>query len=98
MADPCVILSGVLEWDPAQPACGEPSAGTLCGACVHEHVTRPARVCAACAVDLQQMAGLFICGPCRRAAVPHECLLRVTVEWDAGYADPEPVTVIQEAA
>lgn len=96
--DPCAVLGGILEWDPAQPACGEPSAGVLRSVCVHEHVAESRPTCAACAVDLQQMGGAFICGPCSRGPSPHECLTRVTVEWYPEFCDPEPVTVVQGAA
>lgn len=93
MTEPCNILH--VPGDSAT-VCGEPSAGLLRAACVHEHVTTDL-VCPACAVDLQHLAGTLICGPCSRGAARHECLIRIVVEWHEGYREPEPVTVLQEA-
>lgn len=93
MAEPCNILHVPGESD---TLCGEPSAGLLRAACVHEHVTTD-QVCPGCAVDLQHLAGSLVCGPCNRAAASHECPVRIVIEWHEGYRDPEPVTVVQEA-
>jgi hypothetical protein len=81
----------------AGTVCGEPSAGLLRSACVHEHLLTD-RVCPGCAVDLQHLAGTLICGPCKRAAVPHECMPRLVIEWHEGYREPVPVTVVQEVS
>lgn len=95
---PCIFLVPDHRGVPGDTVCGEPSAGVVRSVCVHEHIGRDHPVCPACAVGLQFLAGTIICGPCERGPAPHECLARVVIEWDEGYQEPEPVTLVQEAA
>jgi hypothetical protein len=86
------------DWDPytasgapdlaALTPCGEPAAAQVLLACVHEHVDR-ALACVACAVELQRMAGVLICGRCEDLCEgsepgPHECLQSLRIEWFSG--------------
>lgn len=77
--------------------CGEQTACVIRSGCVHEHLAGR-RACPACASDEQKAAGLTWCGRCAMTGPqPHDCLPMVVIEWDEGFRDPEPVTLVQEA-
>ena len=71
--------------------CGEPPAGVITFACIHEHVNEAA-ICAACEVEIQRAAGLLTCPRCEDGPEPHECLCDVRITWLDG-----TVTVVQTA-
>jgi hypothetical protein len=96
MADPCNMWldedSVPLHGGP----CGEPTACVIRSGCVHEHLTEM-RACAPCAIDVQKATGGMLCGRCLMTGpAPHRCLFLVTIAWDEGYREPEPVTVAQQ--
>jgi hypothetical protein len=72
--------------------CGEPPAGVITFACIHEHVNRTA-ACAGCAAEIQRAAGLLTCPRCEDGPEPHECLCLVVIDWDSGEK-----TIVQEPA
>jgi hypothetical protein len=69
------------DWDGSPPWCGEPAIGEFAGACIHEHISVPHRVCAADAAEIQRLDGTVICGPCERSAEPHDCPVTLTWTW-----------------
>lgn len=64
-------------------SCGEPAAGTVTFACVHEHITRSG-VCFDCACDLQQCAGELTCPDCYDGDPSADCYQAVTITWGDG--------------
>ena len=72
--------------------CGEPPAGTITFACIHEHVNQAA-ACAACAAEIQRAAPDLICPRCEDGPEPHECRCDVRITWDDG-----TVTIVQAVA
>jgi predicted amidophosphoribosyltransferase len=81
-----------VDWDAAGGLCGEPSAGTLMAACIHEHIGNEP-VCAGCAAELQRAAGDLICKHCAdNPDAPHVCRSHLVITWLDG-----TTTVVQEA-
>lgn len=98
MADLCTIWLDEDDVPLLGARCGEPAACAIRSGCVHEHVTER-RACLPCAADEQKAAGLIWCGRCAMTGPePHDCLPMVVIEWDEGFRDPEPVTLVQQAA
>lgn len=76
---------------PSGIACGEPSVATVSLGCIHEHIDT-VRICAGCAVDFQQAAGMITCPRCWDAEQGHACYCLVVIDWDSG-----DKTIVQEA-
>lgn len=84
MADTQIKCGEPVDWNGMPPWCGEPAIGTFMSACVHEHVTGPNPVCAACAAEIQR--GDWYCEPCKESAEPHACRVGHRFEWFADAA------------
>lgn len=84
-AEPCGRFPDLPGTDP-DTRCGEPSIGLYAVGCITEHIT-VVRICAGCAVDVQQAAGKWLCRHCGRKP-------RIVITWDDR---PSLPLVVQEA-
>jgi hypothetical protein len=98
MGDPCAIWLDEPNVPLHGGPCGEETVCVIRAGCVHEHLTGQ-RACSGCALDVQKAAGGMLCGRCLMTGPePHRCLFLVTIAWDEGYREPEPVTVVQQGS
>jgi hypothetical protein len=96
MGDPCVMWLNVPNVPLHGGPCGEETICVIRSGCVHEHLAEQ-RACPGCALDVQRSAGGMLCGRCLMTGpVPHCCPFLVVINWDEGYQEPEPVTVVQQ--
>ena len=100
MGDPCFLWIDEPGTQLHGGPCGEQTVCAVRFGCVHEHV-QEFRACPGCAADVQHAAGTgtLTCGRCWGfGAEPHQCFPFTVIDWDEGYREPQPRTVVQQAS